>query len=80
MQDHLDKLYQYCAKWQLIINNLKTKVLIFNSKGKGNVKFEIGGTPIEIATKYKYLGVSCQQWSANGYVHVKVRNIREDLN
>ncbi len=57
LQDHLDKLHQYCAKWQLIVNNLKTKVLIFNKRNTANVKFEIGGTPIEIATKYKYLGV-----------------------
>ncbi len=32
LQDHLDKLYLYCSKWQLIVNNLKTKVLIFNKK------------------------------------------------
>ncbi len=58
LQDHLNKLYQYCSKWQLIVNNLKTKVLIFNnSKKAGQPKFTIGGTPIEISTTYKYLGV-----------------------
>ncbi len=57
LQDHLDKLYSYCSKWHLIVNNLKTKVLIFNKKKKTPMhNFSIGGTPIEIATKYKYLG------------------------
>ncbi len=57
LQDHLNKLYQYCSKWQLIVNNLKTKVLIFSRKRTPhNATFSIGGSQIEIATKYKYLG------------------------
>ncbi len=57
LQDHLDKLHQYCAKWQLIVNNLKTKVLIFSKKRiPCSATFTIGGSEIEIATKYKYLG------------------------
>ncbi len=57
LQDHLDKLHAYCSKWQLIVNNLKTKVLIFNQKRKHlTPTFTIGGTSIEVTTKYKYLG------------------------
>ncbi len=57
LQDHLNKLHQYCSKWQLIVNNLKTKVLIFSKKrAPHSVMFTIGGSQIEIATKYKYLG------------------------
>ncbi len=57
LQDHLNKLHTYCSKWQLIVNNLKTKVLIFNQKKRNVIpKFSIGGTPIEVSKKYKYLG------------------------
>ncbi len=57
IQDHLDKLHSYCAKWQLIVNNLKTKVLVFNQKKQQHTpSFTIGGTSVEVTTKYKYLG------------------------
>ncbi len=56
LQCQLDNLFDYCSKWQMIINNLKTKVLVYNSGVTVMPNFNVGGVPIEIATQYNYLG------------------------
>ncbi len=58
LQAQIDNLYRFCSKWQLIINNLKTNVLVFNVKQCNvNQQFHVGTVPIEVATKYTYLGM-----------------------
>lgn len=59
LQRAIDKLYEYCNKWDLIVNKSKTKVMIFNRKGGlvcGNFKY--GGETIEIVSDYVYLGIN----------------------
>ncbi len=56
LQSQLDRLSDYCSKWQMVINNLKTKVLVYNSGITVMPRFHVGGVPIEIATQYNYLG------------------------
>ncbi len=58
LQAQIDNLYTYCSKWQMIINNMKTKCLIFNGKKSEVVpEFYVGDVKIEVATQYTYLGV-----------------------
>ncbi len=58
LQAQIDNLYDYCSKWQMIINNMKTKCLVFNEvKSKSIQEFHVGDVKIEVATQYTYLGV-----------------------
>ncbi len=54
LQQQLDLLFEYCSKWRLIINTLKTKVMCFPSSI--NVHFKFNGSEIETVKSYKYLG------------------------
>ena len=59
LQTCLNRLADYCTKWQLNINVKKTKVIIFNKGGLNISKytFTFKGNTIEIVDKYCYLGV-----------------------
>ena len=48
-------LFKYCADWQLIVNILKTKVLIFGEK-RHDYTFTFNKQTIVIVIRYKYLG------------------------
>ena len=52
----IDNLFKYCAKYQMIVNAIKTKNMIFpNSKSNGE-EFFFNNEPIETVTQYKYVG------------------------
>ncbi len=59
LQELLDILFQWCYKWRLAINTEKTKVMHFRSKPKNvsNFTFTVNGSPLEIVSDYKYLGI-----------------------
>ena len=54
LQKALDILENYCIRWKLTVNVIKTKIVIFR---KGGIKFTYKGLEIEIVNKYSYLGV-----------------------
>ena len=54
LQKQLNGLQKFCSKNLMIINELKTKVLVFCSQLKANVYFN--GKHIEQVENYKYLG------------------------
>ena len=57
LQKCLDKLNAYTEQWDLKVNIKKTKVLIFQKRGrKSTTKFFIGHQKIEQTNTYKYLG------------------------
>ncbi len=59
LQCALDKLAQYCNRWQLVVNMSKSKVILFN-KGGHKIKkysFTYNGNPLEIVNQYCYLGI-----------------------
>ena len=56
LQRQIERLARYCLRNQLIINALKTKIVIFGKKS-GPSEFHVHGNPIEIVHSYKYLGV-----------------------
>ena len=56
LQKHLDSLYEFCWKNQLIVNTTKTKVMIFGPKScKQNVVFKFNEVSVYIVKEYKYL-------------------------
>ena len=59
LQKGLDLLSDYCSRWRMIINKLKTKVLVFHESGSlpRNLKFYLENTELEIVKKFSYLGI-----------------------
>ena len=59
LQRSLDKLGEYCKKWQLSVNLKKTKVLIFNKGGHQFKRFSFtyNGKSLDITNQYCYLGI-----------------------
>ena len=53
----LDKLCEYCKKWQLSVNVKKTKAIIFQQRNIPYNKsdFYLNGNKLEKVLKYKYL-------------------------
>ena len=58
LQNSLDALSNYCAKWKLFVNMDKTNIVVF-SKGKVTKlpQFKFGEATVTIAHSYTYLGV-----------------------
>ena len=59
LQKALDTLAIYCIRWKLVVNVIKTKIVIFRKGGRlpVNIKFMYNGIEIEIVSQYSYLGV-----------------------
>ena len=59
LQNSLDLLYNYCNRWKLIVNHVKTKVMVFRKGGRlsGDLGFTYGGRNIEITNRFAYLGI-----------------------
>jgi hypothetical protein len=59
VQNILNILNEFCGKWGLKVNMLKTKMMVYRKGGivKRNEKCYFDGTEIELAKYYKYLGV-----------------------
>ena len=59
LQRALDRLHDYCQKWDLSINVTKTKIVIFSrGKVRNYPHFKIGNDDIEVKDDYVYLGVT----------------------
>jgi hypothetical protein len=58
LQKFLDKLSEYCKKWQLSVTVKKTKAIIFQQRNNPYNKsdFYLNGYKLEKLLKYKYLG------------------------
>ena len=54
MQQLLDCLLEFCGENQMVVNEVKTKCMVFGSKETPILKFN--GVPIEVVSSYKYLG------------------------
>ena len=55
----LKKFYDYTRFKGLKLNTDKTKVMVFFSRGNSAIsKFTYDGTPLELVTKFKYLGIT----------------------
>ena len=60
LQMKIDKLSDFCSKWELVVGSPKTKVIIFG--GGYNVakkkSFYFRGSCVEVVKYYTYLGVT----------------------
>ena len=59
LQKAPDVLENYCIRWKLTVNVIKTKIVIFRKGGRLplNIKFTYKGVEIESVIKCSYLGV-----------------------
>ena len=60
LQRSLSKLQEYCSLNSMTINSDKTKIVLYNKPGKklSRYHFHINGEHIDMATTYKYLGLT----------------------
>ena len=66
LQRCINKLSDYCDRWKLQINKVKTKILVFTPSGRipqNLCKFYLGDCELETVLTYKYLGITI---SSNG--------------
>ena len=63
LQKLLDKLYEWCIKWHLEINESKSKIMHFRKKKKKCSKFEfnIGDLKLDYTQMYRYLGITLDE-------------------
>ena len=59
LQSGLNTLYNYCQKWRLSVNTVKTKVIVFRKGGilPSNLRFFYNDTELEIVSSFSYLGI-----------------------
>ena len=56
LQKQLDGLHRFCSKYQLIVNTLKTRIMLYGNI-RGSVQFMFNNEVLEECQTYKYLGV-----------------------
>ena len=83
-QEYLDKIEEWTNKQKMVLNQKKTKVMIFNytDKYKFTTRLKLKGENLEIVDKTKLLGVTITndlKWDANTAEIVKKANARLEL-
>ena len=56
LQEQLNGLYRFCSKFQMIVNEIKTKVMIYGTNDN-NCSFKFNNKTLQIVEEFKYLGV-----------------------
>ena len=76
LQTCLDRLLQYCSKWNLKVNLKKSNIVIFNKTGRipRDITFSLGGDEMMITNKYKYLGTVL---SSSGSFNPAIENLAD---
>ena len=59
MQVMLDHICNWCSKWKILVNTVKSKVVHFrkNSQARSEFEFTLGEHVLNYVENYKYLGV-----------------------
>ena len=64
LQNCLNKLSDFCKKWHLSVNTLKTKCMVFRKRKQNNLcTFHFNNSYIEMVEEYVYLGIT---FTSNG--------------
>ena len=60
LQKGLDLLYDYCCKWNLIVNTDKTKIVVFRRGGRlsKHENWTYNGENINVSNAFNYLGIN----------------------
>ena len=67
----LDNVYDYCKRWQLLVNLSKTKIMIINGKKCDSQSiFTYNDVPLDTVHKYKYLGIIISDGNNNFLDHI----------
>ena len=77
LQHSLSIFEDFCKEWHLIVNVLKTKVLIFSNSKHKTYNFQFGGQNIDTVEEYKYLGIYL---SKSGSFKVAKQHMAEQAN
>ena len=74
LQRGLDRLYNYCVDWGLIVNTQKTKCLVFRKGGKRNAQdvWFYNDEPLETVQTFKYLGFV---FASSGRFKIGIENV-----
>ncbi|XP_055922745.1 uncharacterized protein LOC129953526, partial [Eupeodes corollae] len=84
LQLMINRLYNYCCLWNLIVNTQKSKVMIFKNGGgrnASNEKWSFNGEALECVTEYKYLGVIfTRSLSMQKHLTVKLEKAKTAIN
>ena len=57
LQKQLDGLFKFVSSYQMIVNEMKTKIVIYGHTNENTqYRFMFNGKPIDIVESYKYLG------------------------
>ena len=57
LPEQLNGLFNFCSKFQMIVNEPETKIVNFGKESSNNHSFMFNNKPLEIVNEYKYLGV-----------------------
>ena len=61
LQDYLNRATEWSEEWGFKLSNTKSTAMLFTKspkpKGEADLKLTINGTPINVATEFKFLGV-----------------------
>ena len=59
LQASLNKLHDYCSKWGLGVNTVKTKIVVFRKRGRlyANEHWIYNDSELEVVNDFNYLGV-----------------------
>ncbi len=71
MQQQINNLSNYCKKWQLVVNTMKTKIVVFGRIDFPLDTFKLNGSTIDIAEKYSYVG---NQVTGNSNPFINIEN------
>jgi ribonucleases P/MRP protein subunit RPP40 len=59
LQEHMNKICNWCTDWGFVINSKKTVAIIFTRRRKYNPppKFQVNGSSVEFVKDAKFLGM-----------------------
>ena len=61
LQRQLDGLLNFCSRFKMIVNQIKTKIMVFGTGSKKESKFYFNKELLDGVSEYKYLGVVITQ-------------------
>ena len=77
LKKSLQSLQGYCRKWQLVLNESKTKIIIFNTTKTSTAKFTFEDKKLEVVKQHTYLGIKIHR---SGNFTVAIKDLYERAN